>query len=418
MMRISLSWVSAVLALAMAQPVAAQFIATATDLQGPCLGEAPSTGESDLPLACEEAIAEAKGSREKAVLYFAWAYSLSDAGNTQAALPYLDKAIALAPDFASAWHERGYVHNDLGMFDLGLIDANKAISLVADQPLFYRERAHAYHWLARFSDELADYNKIFAEGWGGPDDNVGRAETYMWLGRYKDAKSELEALLPGRLSKFGRQLLEEVNHRLAYRSTGKEKKLCTLQSLSNPKMIAALVDACTWAFDHDKNAGRRAEYLTVRGSAKIVSQNDQKAGIADYAMAVAVEPTNPDRHANYGSLLVSIDHSWAARNSFDRALALPGIGKTTRALALGGRAQANFNLGDLEAAKADAKAALEIEEQPPALIVMAQLALESGDKAAAREYLMKVWKLGVQGDEIRQMLLEVGVTDPEEEPVN
>jgi tetratricopeptide (TPR) repeat protein len=400
-------------ALIFAAPASAQFMAKAPELAGPCMTTAPTSGLSDPPADCARAIAEAPDKRRKAVLIFAWGYSLSDAGNTLGALPWLDQAIELAPDFGNARQERGYVLNALGEYQRAISDLDLAIKMLPDVPNFYQERAYARHGLAQFGLELADRDKVIEIAGPSPDHSVGRAEALMWLARYAEAEKELTQWRSGMLGGYGQKMLNEIRHRRAYKPMGDAAKQCTLQSVDDKEAATGLHDACTWAFDHEKNPAKRADFMTVRGSAIQIAEGSAEAGVADFGMAAALDPKNARHHANFGSLLVSIHHSWAARNAFNRALALPGANKQIRALALGGRAQANYNLGDKDAAKADAQAAMALEPLPPAMDVLARLAFDQGDKATAKRLWLQMWRTGMRDSDLRDNLRSVGVLDPD-----
>ncbi len=415
-MRIVVARVLATGCLLLAQPAAAQFIVKGSDLEGPCLTPAPKSGAGEPPQACAEAIAAAKDNRSKAVLNFAWAYSLNEAGNALAALAYLTKAIELAPDFANALHERSYTRGELGQYDLALQDSNEAVRLFPDNANFYRERAFVLFHLARFDEALADRNKVIELKGATPSHLTGRAETLMWLGRYDEAAADLKKIPRNQIDKDSARLLDELMVRRAYKMQGDPAARCVLKDISTPAQALTLIGDCTWAFDHERKPVERAEYLSVRAAARIVAESSAWAGIQDEQMAVWIDPANPDRHTNYGFSLLGIRHSWAARNEFDKALAIPAVAGNSKAFALAGRAQANYNLGDKEKAFADAKASFDVKPNVAALMLLGQLAFDRGDKAAAKALWMGAWHLGARGGGLRQNLKSVGVEDPGKEP--
>lgn len=238
----------------------------------------------------------------------------------------------------------------------------------------------------------------------------------MWLGRYDEAEADLKKIPPDQIDKDSARLLDELMVRQTYKVQGDPAARCVLKALSNAAEALALIGDCTWAFDHERQPAKRAEYLTVRATARIVAESSARAGIPDEQMAVWIDPANPDRHTNYGFSLLGIRHSWAARNEFDKALAIPAIVGNSKAFALAGRAQANYNLGEKEKAFADAKASFEVKPNEAALILLGQLAFDRGDKAAAKAFWMGAWHLGARFDDLRQNLKSVGVGDPDKEP--
>src|SRR5438045_1304883 len=133
-------------------------------LEAPCHVKIAGKAGENPPADCAAAIAAAATPKEKAIQYFAWAYSLNEAGAALQALPNLDKALALAPNFSNARHERSYTLNDLGYFDRALIDSNRDIELTPNAPDAYKERAFARHRLADFEGSLADRLKVVELG--------------------------------------------------------------------------------------------------------------------------------------------------------------------------------------------------------------------------------------------------------------
>lgn len=399
--------------LVLAQPAAAQFLITPQERNNPCFTKAPKEGLAEPPRRCAESIAAAKDNRTQAILYFSWGYSLVEVENNLAALPWLDKAIELAPDFGNARQERGYARNALGYYELAIEDLNVAIRMFPDKAHFYQERAYAYHHLARFGEELADREAAIKVDGPSPNNSVGRANTLMWLARYAEAEKELAQWKAGMLSEYGQSLLNEIRARRKYRPKGDAAKLCDIEGIDSHAKAIEVYDACTWAFDHEKNPAKRADYISLRSVAATIAEGSPESGIGDAEMAVRFDPKNPDRHANYGSLLLASNQSWPARNAFNLALSLPGIRPSTKAMALGGRAQASFNLGEEDAAKSDAEAAMAIEPSPMAMNVLAQLAFDAGDNATARKHWLDMWRYGMRSDDLRDNLRKVGVDDPD-----
>lgn len=416
MMRKTIAWLGAVVCLSFAQQASAQMIIELEQAKGPCLVSAPDRGEASPPAACAAAIESTPDKRSKAVLYFAWAYSLNEAGNALAALTYLSKAIELAPDFANALHERSYTRGELGQYDLALQDSDAAVRLFPNNVNFRRERAFSLFHMARFEEALAERNRVIELEGATPDYLIGRAETLMWLGRYDEAEADLKGIPLDRMDKSSTRLLDELIARRSYKVQGDPAARCTLKSISNKAQALALIGDCTWAFDHESKPAKRADYLEIRATARIVFESSTRAGIMDQQMALWIDPTNPDRHTNYGFNLLSLRRSWAARNSFDKALAIPGIADNSKAFALAGRGQANYNLGDKARALADAKASFEVKPNEAALLLLGLLARDRGDKAAAKAFWMAAWQRGVRDDDMRRNLQSVGIEDPDKEP--
>jgi len=401
------------LAVAAAPPMTTdeRFTVGPKDFDGPCLVKISKPAEVPPP-ECAAAIAAARTPKEKAILYFAWAYSLNEVDGAIEALPNLDKAVALAPNFGNARHERSYTLNDLGFYDRALIDSNRDVEISPKAADAYSERAFARHRLGDFAGALADRLKVIELDGSNHDREVGVAEELMWLGRYDEAYKRLSGL-----SYAGDQkLLADIDHRRQFRPDGTEAKRCEMKSVEDQATADRIIDACTWAFDHETDPAKRADYLTTRGAMTVVARQDQGAGWPDMQLAVAIDPINPNRHSNYGFALISIRHSWAARNAFERALALPNLDKRAKALALAGRGIARANLGDTAGAWSDAKASFELEPLAPNTLLLGDLAFERGDKAAAKKFWMATYTMGSRDDSLGEKLKSVGVDHPENEP--
>ena len=128
---------------------------------------------------------------------------------------------------------------------------------------------------------------------------------------------------------------------------------------------------------------------------------------------MALDPANADWLSNLGFTYLNARHSWAALQKFDRSIAIkPGF------VAYAGRAGARYNLGDEAGAFADAKASFEIRPNPIALMVLGDLAFEKRhDPKSARLYWMGAYRLGERDDSLTARLKQIGVTDPDKEPL-
>lgn len=384
------------------------------ELEGPC-GLKPEGEPSDKPsAACASAIAAAATAKEKAILYFAWAYSLNEADAALEALANLDKALALAPNFTNALHERSYSLNDLGYYDRALIDSNRDVELSPQSADAYRERAYARHRLADFEGAVADRRKVLEIAGDDRDSEIGLVQELMWVGAYDETSRRLAALQPGDDDK---ELRAELERRLQLKPDGGEAMRCDLRrSIDDRATARKIVDDCSWAFDHETSPAKRATFLTVRRVASVVALQDRDAGVSDLAIAVALDPDNPERRINYGNALIGVGHSWAARNEFEAALAAPGLTNRDKGYALAGRGRARAILGDLAGAFGDAKESFEIEPSEANMQLLGDLAFQKGDREGAKAFWMGAYHLGARDDSLLTSLKSVGVEDPQKEP--
>jgi tetratricopeptide (TPR) repeat protein len=81
---------------------------------------------------------------------------LNDQGQFSAAIRDYDKAIALDPEFAAAWHARGNAYADKGHTAEALRDYEKAIALQPKLSTVYKTRAMVYFNTGQFDKAWAD----------------------------------------------------------------------------------------------------------------------------------------------------------------------------------------------------------------------------------------------------------------------
>jgi hypothetical protein len=85
-------------------------------------------------------------------------------------------------------------------------------------------------------------------------------------------------------------------------------------------------------------------------------------------------------------------------------------------LALAGRADAHYHLGEKNLAFHDAKESFEVHPNELALWVMGDLAKDRRDDVSAKRYWMGAYRLGSRDDRLIERLKSVGVADPSAEP--
>ena len=83
-------------------------------------------------------------------------------GEFDRALADFDRAIALEPNNAKYYDNRGNIWRDSGRFDRAVEDYDKAIALSPGFAFAYYNRAQAHYLAGRFSQALADAGKAAA----------------------------------------------------------------------------------------------------------------------------------------------------------------------------------------------------------------------------------------------------------------
>ena len=110
-------------------------------------------------------------------------------GQYENSIAEFTKAIALDPDYVSAYNDRGLSYFYLKLYDKALDDYNKALS-ITPYAHGYACRGVLYGTLGRFDDALGELNKAIALDPGFADAYAARAYNYYVLQRYDDAVAD------------------------------------------------------------------------------------------------------------------------------------------------------------------------------------------------------------------------------------
>jgi tetratricopeptide (TPR) repeat protein len=324
---------------------------------------------------CAAAIEQEHDRALKAELHFRRAYVLNGREKYQQALDDLNAASALHPHHPQYLHERAYTLNALGRYADSLADLDDEASLTPLDPAVYQERAFARAHLADFEGALADRSKEVQLRPGAADALLARAEARLWVGQFDLARQDLDATAAGDTQAGAadtdqRQHLSRLLDAWTLHSAGDDAAArCNRADSSGDYAQQTLIGDCTLAFLGAKTSQAKAVALTTRSIVWLVARQSRHDATTDLQTAAALEPGNPDRHTNLGFAYFQEAHSWAARQEFDRSL---DIRRTFMALA--GRAAANYNLGEKEAALRDARDSFNIRPNEAALWVLGALA--------------------------------------------
>jgi len=105
----------------------------------------------------------------------------------QKAIGYMNNAISLQPNYASAFNSRGNAYADLGQYQRAIEDYNEAIRLKPDFIFAYINRGDAYYGLGLYQRAIEDCNKAIRIK---PDNSIAysnRGKAYAKLGQYQRA---------------------------------------------------------------------------------------------------------------------------------------------------------------------------------------------------------------------------------------
>lgn len=368
--------------------------------------------------ACAAAIRLERDPARKAELHFRRAYVLNERQAYQMALADLNAACTIIPHHATYLHERAYTLNSLGRYQEALVDLNEEASLESQSSLVYQERALTRTRLGDWEGAYADRDRDSKLHPDSPTALIARARARLWLGQFDQARQDLKAAAALRTDSSSAEETRELEHVSAlvdawthHSSDVDAAAKCSRANNNDDYSQTTLIGDCTLAFLRAEASKDKADALTHRAVAWLVSRQSQHDATGDYEAAVALDPANPDRHTNLGFAYIQEAHSWAAVQEFDRSIA---IRRTYTALA--GRAEAQYNLGDKKLAFRAAKESFEIQPNELALWVLGDLAKDRGDDASAKLYWMGVYHLGSRDERLMESLRSVGVTDPAAEP--
>lgn len=107
----------------------------------------------------------------------------------------LSSAIQLAPDYADALVDRSAVYGDVRKFDLCIADANAALAISPDYPQAFLNRGNAEFWLGRYQEALADFDQAIAFRPGYFQAFVSKGDTERALGRFEAAIADYDKAL-------------------------------------------------------------------------------------------------------------------------------------------------------------------------------------------------------------------------------
>lgn len=118
-------------------------------------------------------------------------YKLGDEAQT---LGVCSDIIALDPDHAMAYYNRGSIYSDMGLYEQALTDLSKTIELTPAYTSAYNNRGLVYYRIEEFEKAIADYNQVIEQ----EDSAVSyynRANAYYALGQVEPALSDFRLFL-------------------------------------------------------------------------------------------------------------------------------------------------------------------------------------------------------------------------------
>ncbi len=266
-----------------------------------------------------------------AEMFFFRANSYIFLGDIQSSIQEYSKAIDIAPEFSSAYVNRGAIYLENQQYQQALDDLNKAIEIDPDIALAYVDRANTYYALGEVDRALDDYiralqiNPKFALAY------TNRGSVYGSLGEYDAAVRDLESAIQ----------IDPTYH-LAYNNLGLvyqqlgdyQKSIDAFEqaTLINPEYIEAYNNA---GMSHMENGQYQSAIESFRMAIDMhpefalayfnmanayVRLGDQKSAIQNYTYAIDLQPQNAKFINNRGVAYAMMEEYRLAIQDFDRVI--------------------------------------------------------------------------------------------------
>ncbi|MEM7158225.1 MAG: tetratricopeptide repeat protein [Myxococcota bacterium] len=335
------------------------------------------TDESETTLSAEHLFAEAKASIEQ--------------GQWVEALPKLDEALKLAPDFVAARVARAGVRAELGDAAGTVADLDEAARLQPDEPEHVAQRGRALYAMGQFESALEAFEQAAKLG---PLAELAfdRGQCALALSRHAEA----EAWFSEDLERDASSELSRWNRHLARRGQDKHDEALddlriALESAQSPDAIFAILDA------------RRDVY---------VEKGDPQAAMEASMALVERFPEQADPLVSQSRLLLQLDRPAEAEMTLDVAIELDDGSAEAHTM----RALARYEQDKHAEALADLDRAIELDPEDPTLFSHRGWVHQAmgTTKAALADYDRAIEMAPAFPDarhQRRALLLELGRTD-------
>jgi tetratricopeptide (TPR) repeat protein len=111
-------------------------------------------------------------------------------GDVEGAFADFQEAIQLSPTRATAYYNRGFLHNTLGNFEAAIEDFNRALELLPDYDEAFYQRGNSYLQIKEPSNAIQDFSRAIAQNPYSIKAYYKRAEAYAEMGDTAGALSD------------------------------------------------------------------------------------------------------------------------------------------------------------------------------------------------------------------------------------
>lgn len=250
------------------------------------------------------------------------------------ALRYFDLAIAVDPENAAPYCNRGLALKELRQFDAALASFDRAIALKSDDAVAYFSRANVFKDLGRLDEALADYARAVSI-------DPGFAQAHFNYALLQQQAERLDAALAS--------YEKTIELKPDYAEAHANRAFVLFRLRRFELALAGYDQAIALRPDH------AAAHLHRGNALKELNRLD--AALASYDAAIGVNPGYAEAYLNRGVVLYGLNRFDAALESYDRAIAT----KPEYADAYFNRASLLREIKRFEAAAADYKVAAALD---------------------------------------------------------
>jgi formylglycine-generating enzyme required for sulfatase activity/tetratricopeptide (TPR) repeat protein len=289
-----------------------------------------------------------------------------DQGNPARALADYDQAIALRPDYADAYNNRGSVRSEQGDLAGALADCDQAVALKPDDALVYYNRALVRRKQGDLASALADYDQAIALK---PD----YVSAYYSRAMVRTDQGDLA----GALADYDQVIALKPDDATAYSNRGGVRH-------EQGDLAGALAD-------YDQAIALRPDFIPYYNRAMVRTDWGDLAGaLADYDQVIALKPDYSDAYKNRAIIRREQGDLAGALADYDQVIALKLDYATYNDRSVVRRVQ-----GDLAGALADCDQAITLQPDEAILYYNRGLVrMDQGDLAGALADYVQYLELG------------------------